>query len=119
MWCKLYKPHGDVNRAQPEGPTDKGNPCWTCLIPTVILRSFKTALMAYSISPQENAVAGYHWRPKLSGRTSYSATEGKVENLKYLHAFCIHKRNTRCLSFINCVGGEVSCDFELPTMDVA
>lgn len=101
MWCKLRKPSGDVNCAQPEGSTDKGNPCWTRLVPTVILRSFKTALMAYSISPQENVVAEYRWRPNQSGRTFYSAAEGKVENLKYLRAFCIHKRNTRCLSFTN------------------
>lgn len=70
----------NVNYAQREESADKSNLCWTCLFPTVILSSFKTALMAYCISLQESMVAEYHWRANQSGCTFYSATGRQVEN---------------------------------------
>lgn len=75
----------DVNYAQHEESTDEGNPCRTCLFPTVILISFKAAAMAYCISLRENMVAEDHWRPNRSGCTFYSATDRKVENDFYKH----------------------------------
>lgn len=84
----------NVNYAQREESTDKGNPRWTCLFPTVILSSFRTALMAYCISLQENMVAEYRWRTNQSGCTFYSATDRKVENdfyKCYLAAFSREK----------------------------
>lgn len=76
----------DVNYAQHEESTGEGNPCRTCLFPTVILISFKATAMAYCISLQENMVAEYHWRPNHSGCTFYySATDRKMENYFYKH----------------------------------